>query len=102
MKILFECGSKKGGMSHAQNYPRYSYLMLHGLLKNERLVVNKKRIYRLYTQEKIQIRTKRRKKLYRSRCIAMPLIALNKRWSMGFVHDQLSDGKRFRVLEEDP
>ena len=85
-------------IKHAQNYPRYGYLMLHGLLKNEGLVVNKKRTYRLYTQQGLQIRTKRRKKLYRSRCTMVTPSALNERWSMDFVHDQLGDGRRFRIL----
>ena len=31
--------------------------MLHELLKNEGLVVNKKRTYRLYTQARLQLRT---------------------------------------------
>ena len=30
-------------------YPRYGYLMLPGLLKQEGLVINRKRTYRLYT-----------------------------------------------------
>ena len=32
--------------------------MLHGLLKNEGLVVNKKRTYRLYTQARLQLRAR--------------------------------------------
>ena len=51
----------------AVTYPRYGYLLLHGLLKNERLVINKKRTYRIYTEEKLQVRTKKRKKLQRAR-----------------------------------
>ena len=51
----------------ASQYPRYGYLMLHGLLKGECLVVNKKHTYRLYTEEALQIRTKKRKKLIRPR-----------------------------------
>lgn len=50
----------------ATEYPRYGYLMLHGLLKAEGLVVNKKRTYRLYTAEHLQVRTKKRKKLQRA------------------------------------
>ena len=49
----------------AAQYPRYGYLMLHSLLKSEGLVVNKKRTYRLYTEEALQVRTKKRKKLQR-------------------------------------
>ena len=35
----------------AAEHSRYGYLLLHGLLKAEGLVVNKKRTYRLYTEE---------------------------------------------------
>lgn len=45
----------------------YGYLILHGLLKAEGLVINRKRIYRIYTEERLQVRTKRRKKLHRPR-----------------------------------
>ena len=34
----------------ASQYPRYGYLMLHGLLNGEGLVVNRKHTYRLYTE----------------------------------------------------
>lgn len=46
----------------AMAYPRYGYLLLHGLLKREGRVVNKKRTYRLYTEQGLQVRTKQRKK----------------------------------------
>ena len=36
----------------ASQYPRYGYPTLHGLLKAEQLVVNPKRTYRLYTEER--------------------------------------------------
>ena len=49
----------------ASQYPRYGYLMLHGLLKGKGLVVNRKHTYRLYTEEALQVRTKKRKKLTR-------------------------------------
>tara|TARA_R110002073_G_C9379467_1_gene572879 strand:- start:538 stop:855 length:318 start_codon:yes stop_codon:yes gene_type:complete len=45
----------------------YGYLFLHRLLKNEGLVINKKRTYRIYTEEGLQVRTKKRKKLQRPR-----------------------------------
>ena len=34
-------------------YPRYGYLLLHGLLKGEGLVIKKKRTYRVYTDERL-------------------------------------------------
>jgi len=82
----------------ATQYSRYGYLLLHGLLKAEGLVINKKRTYRIYTEERLQVRTKKRKKLQRPRLpMALP-VAANERWSMDFVSDQLSHGRRFRVL----
>lgn len=82
----------------ARQYPRYGYLMLHSLLAAEDLVVNRKRTYRLYREEGLQVRTKRRKKLKRPRvALTMPQAA-NVRWSLDFVSDQLASGRRFRVL----
>jgi putative transposase len=82
----------------AEQYPRYGYLMLHELLRREGLVTNRKRTYRLYTAQGLQVRTKRRRKLTRPRVpMAVPNNA-NARWSADFVHDQLADGRRFRVL----
>jgi len=82
----------------ATQYSRYGYLMLHGLLKGEGLVKNKKHTYRLYTEEGLQVRTKKRKKLQRPRMPMEIPTAANQRWSMDFVADQLSSGRRFRVL----
>ena len=82
----------------AQQYPRYGYLMLHHLLRREGLVRNRKRTYRLYTALGLQVRTKRRRKLVRPRVpMAVPLRP-NERWSVDFMSDQLSNGRRFRIL----
>ena len=82
----------------ASQYPRYGYLLLHNLLKAEGLVINKKRTYRLDTEENLQVRTKKRKKLTRPRVVMDTPLSSNERWSMDFVSDQLSNGRRFRVL----
>ena len=82
----------------ATQYPRYGYLILHSLLKDEGLVVNKKHTYRLYTEAGLQVRTKKRKKLTRPRMPLVVPVGKNIRWSMDFVADQLSSGRRFRVL----
>lgn len=82
----------------AVQYSRYGYLMLHGLLKAEGVVVNKKHTYRLYTEEGLQVRTQKRKKLHRSRMVMDLAARSNQRWSMDFVSDQLSNGRRFSVI----
>ena len=81
-----------------EQYPRYGYPLLHGLLRAEGAVQNRKRTYRLYRELGMQVRTKRRKKLVRPRVpIAVPT-GPNERWSAEFVHDQLADGRRIRIL----
>jgi putative transposase len=82
----------------AEQYPRYGYLMLHELLRREGLVSNRKRTYRIYSELGMQVRTKRRKRLTRPRVPLEVPIKPNQRWSLDFVHDQLSDGRRIRVL----
>ena len=79
-------------------YSRYGYLMLHALLKAEGLVINRKRTYRIYTEEGLQVRTKKRKKLVRPRVPMSVPTRANERWSLDFVSDQLATGRRFRVL----
>lgn len=82
----------------AANHSSYGYLFLHGLLKAEGLVINKKRTYRIYTEEGLQVRTRKRKKLQRPRLPMEVPTAANRCWAMDFVSDQLSFGRRFRVL----
>lgn len=81
-----------------EQYPRYGYLMLHELLRREGLVENRKRTYRIYTDLGMQVRTKRRKKLVRPRVPLDVPTGANQRWSLDFVHDQLADSRRLRVL----
>lgn len=72
--------------------------MLHGLLKSEGLVQNKKQTYRIYTEEGVQVRTKKRKKIQRPRVPMEVTTKPNQRWSMDFVSDQLANGRRFSTL----
>ncbi len=60
---------------------------------------NKKRTYRVYNEEGLQVRTKKRKKIIRPRMPMIVPIGKNIRWSMDFVSDQLANGRRFRVFE---
>jgi len=68
------------------------------MLRLEGLVRNRKRTYRLYREEGLQVRTKRRKKLNRPRIPMIVPDQANERWSMDFVSDQLANGRRLRVL----
>lgn len=81
-------------------YPRYGYPMLTKKLRREGLLVNIKRIRRLYLREGLKIRSKPRKKLVaaapRERSVA-PEVP-NRRWSMDFMRDALWSGKAFRTF----
>ena len=61
-------------------------------------VYSSRRTYRIYREEGLQVRTKRRKKLIRPRIPMVVPDAVNQRWSIDFVSDQLANGRRFRVL----
>ena len=78
---------------------RFGYRRLTVLLRREGWRVNAKRVWRLYREEGLTMRTKRRKKLAsRARVPPSRATAPQQRWSMDFVHDRLIDGRAFRVL----
>ena len=79
--------------------PRYGYRRLTTLLQREGWPVNHKRVHRIYREEELMVRTKRRKRrVAEVRVKLPPAIQVGERWSIDFVSDQLADGRRFRVL----
>jgi putative transposase len=84
----------------AMSRPRFGCARIHILLRREGWKVNHKRIHRLYCLEGLQVRMRmrRRKRLSLHRGPAPVPQRLGERWSMDFVHDQLRDGRAFRVL----
>ena len=83
----------------AEQRRRFGYRRLHVLLRREGHPVNKKRIQRLYRQEGLSLRGRRRKKRYAGLRVVFPgPDAANQRWSMDFMTDALADGRRFRLL----
>ena len=78
---------------------RFGYRRLHVLLRREGFGVNLKRIYRLYTQEGLTVRRrKRRRRVPRGVPRLGAPTRINERWSLDFVLDVLDDGRRFRLL----
>jgi len=80
--------------------PRFGYLRIQVMLRREGWFVNHKRVHRLYRLEGLQVRmrVRRRKRVSLHRGPVPIPTAANQHWSMDFVHDQLADGRRFRVL----
>jgi putative transposase len=61
--------------------------------------VNAKRVYRLYREEGLIVRTKQRKKMADRERSPQPMASRpNQCWSMDFVSDKLADGSSFRIL----
>ena len=83
----------------AQERRRFGYRRLHILLRREGHAVNKKRVQRIYREERLTVRRRggRKRAMGTRRPIETPLLP-NQRWSLDFVSDQLTDGRRFRIL----
>lgn len=78
---------------------RFGYRRLHVLLRREGHVVNHKRLFRLYREERLAVRRRRgRKRAIGTRAPMLLPSTPNERWSLDFVSDQLADGRRFRIL----
>src|SRR5260370_18778875 len=83
----------------AEERRRFGYRRLHVLLRREGHVVNKKRVQRLYREERLTVRRRcgRKRAIGTRRPIARPLAA-NQRWSLDFLSDPPTDARRFPIL----
>ena len=83
----------------AAERPRFGYRRLHILLVREGWQVNHKRIQRMYREEKLAVRRKRRKRV--AQTARKPRVlpeGPNERWSMDFMADSLATGRGFRTF----
>lgn len=78
---------------------RFGYRRLGLLLAREGVVLNHKKLYRLYREERLTVKRRggRKRALGTRRPMTIPEEA-NQRWSLDFVSDALVDGRRFRIL----
>ncbi len=78
---------------------RFGSPRLHIMLKREKLVVNHKRTERIFREEGLSLRRKRRRKSAAGIRVAIPSPQRpNERWSMDFVTDSIVTGRHFRAL----
>jgi transposase InsO family protein len=83
----------------AQRHRRYGVGMIHLKLRQQGMVVNYKRVERLYRLEQLHIRRRRRKKI--PVADRQPLIRpgqANEIWSMDFVFDRVATGRTIKCL----
>ena len=79
---------------------RYGYRRIYILLRREGWRINHKRVYRLYCEEGLHLRSKRPKRRISAahRANRPEATRVNESWRMGFVSDNLFNGRRIRSL----
>ena len=84
----------------AQECRRFCYRRLYVMLRREGHAVNKKRVQRIYCEEKLTVRRRggRKRAIGTRRPLEIPLVA-SQRWSLDFVSDQMTDRRRLRILK---
>ena len=85
--------------------PRFGYRRLHRMLRREqengtaKWVVNHKRVYRIYREEGLAMRRKKRKRFRAAARVPLVLpMRENQMWTMDFTRDSLASGRKFRTL----
>jgi putative transposase len=82
----------------AQKYKRYGYRKLYQKLRQQEIVVNHKKVHRLYKKHKLRLRIKPKKRLkVEAKPLAVPT-ALQQSYALDFVHDRLANGRKIRIL----
>ena len=85
---------------------RFGYRRLHAWLRREtqadgtpKWVVNHKRVYRLYREEGLAMRVRKRQRFRaEARIPLQPPARANQMWTMDFIQDSLANGRPFRTL----
>lgn len=83
----------------AGQHRRHGYRMLHSRLRIDGWVINVKRTYRVYREEGLMVRKRRRKKLpVPERQLLVRPMQPDEVWSMDFLFDELASGRRIKTL----
>lgn len=82
----------------AEDRIRWGYRRLHVLLRREGIQANHKAVYRLYREEGLAVRRRRRKRVSVPRRPMVVPRRVNERWSMDYMSDVLRGGRRIRIL----
>ena len=88
-----------GLLGLAQACPRFGYQRLHVMLPRQGWLANKKRVHRIYREEGLTVRLRRRRKRASHLRVVPPQPRqLNERWRRDVGADTVLDGRRFRAL----
>ena len=80
---------------------RFGYRRLLLMMRTEGVLINHKKLRRLYAEERLQVRRRggRKRALGTRAPLALPQGA-NQRWSLDFVSDTLTDSRRLAVMDD--
>ena len=82
-----------------REHPRFGYRRIGVMLERKGMTMNHKKLYRLYTEEKLGVRRRRGRKRARGSRTPMPVaLRPGERWSLDFVSDTFGTSRKFRIL----
>lgn len=83
----------------AKRYVCYGYRRVYALLRRRGIIINHKKVYRLYKNLNLHHRKVKKKKYSNiSSGIQSRALTINELWSMDFMSDRLENGKKLRIL----
>ena len=83
----------------AGKHPGYGFWKMQNRLKMEGHLWNHKKVYRVYTALKLNLRRRHKRRLPARQAVAISIPATpNRMWSLDFMTDTLYDGRKVRVL----
>jgi putative transposase len=78
---------------------RFGYRRIGVMLERKGMIMNHKKLYRLYTEEKLGVRRRSGRKRARGSRTPMPVaLQPGQRWSLDFLSDTFGVSRKFRIL----
>jgi putative transposase len=82
----------------AQAHPRYGHRRIWALMRRQQVLVNLKRVHRVFKAHGLQVRRRPRKRLRSGQTVPMKAHYPNHVWSYDFVHDSCMNGELVKCL----
>jgi len=83
----------------AEKRRRFGYRRVGIMLERKGMIMNEKKLYRIYREEGLSVRRRRDRKRARGSRTPMPVpLRPNQRWSLDFLSDTFGACRKFRIL----